>query len=83
MTVADTGIGIAPERFTEIFELFSQGDGSAAREQGGTGLGLASPSNWLSFTAGPSVWSRSAGVGSRFTFEPATQSDDPRDADPS
>lgn len=40
VSVIDTGIGIDPLKFNEIFEPFHQLDGSSTRKQGGTGLGL-------------------------------------------
>lgn len=40
ISIADTGIGISPERKARLFEAFSSIGGRAAREAGGHGLGL-------------------------------------------
>jgi signal transduction histidine kinase/ActR/RegA family two-component response regulator len=41
LTVADAGIGIAPELLSQVFERFVQGEQQLQRAAGGLGLGLA------------------------------------------
>jgi len=68
--VADTGIGIPPERQACLFQPFVQADDSIARRFGGTGLGL-SITRHLAESMGGSVTLQSApGEGSvfRLTF---------------
>ncbi len=68
ITVADTGIGIPEDHLDRIFESFEQGDGSTAREYGGTGLGLAVTKQLVELHGGK-IWVESTvGKGSRFTF---------------
>jgi signal transduction histidine kinase len=40
ISVADDGIGIAPDVLPHVFDLFAQADRSLARSQGGLGIGL-------------------------------------------
>ncbi len=67
-TVADTGVGIPPERMNRLFSPFYQGDDSTARKYGGAGLGL-NISKRLAEKMGGRIWAESRpGEGSRFFF---------------
>jgi len=67
-TVADTGIGIAPENIPIVFEEFRQVDSSLARQAEGTGLGLPISKRLVELHGGR-LWVESrVGVGSRFCF---------------
>jgi len=64
--VQDTGIGIAPENQTRVFEAFAQADEAATRKHGGTGMGLAVVRALTSLMGGTLHLESQPGVGSRF-----------------
>jgi len=67
-SVADTGIGIPPDKHRLVFEAFTQGDGSMTRRYDGTGLGLTIASRFVEMMGGR-IWLESAvGRGSTFHF---------------
>jgi two-component system phosphate regulon sensor histidine kinase PhoR len=66
-TVADSGIGIAPEHIPRLTERFYRVDRSRSRETGGTGLGLAIVKHALARHQGTLEVESRPGVGSRFT----------------
>ncbi|MES2901123.1 MAG: ATP-binding protein [Pseudomonadota bacterium] len=66
--VRDTGIGIALDKQTLIFEAFSQVDGSTTRQFGGTGLGLTICRRLVILMQGDLTVESEAGKGSVFSF---------------
>ena len=67
-SVADTGMGIEPEKQQLIFEAFAQADGSMSRKFGGTGLGLAISSRLVQMMGGRMWVASEVGQGSTFHF---------------
>ena len=66
--VADTGIGIPPDKIDSLFTEFKQTDATIASEYGGTGLGLSISKKFVEMHGGR-IWVESElGKGSTFFF---------------
>ena len=68
VSVRDEGIGIDPKHHEVIFEEFRQVDGTARREFGGTGLGLALVKKFIELQGGYVTVQSAPGKGSIFAF---------------
>ncbi|MGH8126663.1 MAG: response regulator [Rhodanobacteraceae bacterium] len=67
--ISDTGVGIAPELLTRIFDLFVQDDRELDRSQGGLGIGLAIVKQLIQLHGGEVVArSREPSAGSTFVI---------------
>ncbi|MCS6760052.1 MAG: ATP-binding protein [Candidatus Devosia euplotis] len=69
VSVTDTGCGIPSSFRSRIFSPFSQADASAARENGGTGLGLHIAKQMMEKMSGSLDYSSVEGVGSTFWID--------------
>ncbi|CDO72026.1 hypothetical protein BN946_scf184943.g61 [Trametes cinnabarina] len=71
--VSDTGIGIAKDKLTMIFDTFCQADGSTTREYGGTGLGLSISKRLVTLMQGHMWVESEVANGSKFFFTITSQ----------
>jgi len=67
VTVRDTGIGIATEQLSRIFEMFTQIDASLEKSQGGLGIGLTLARRLVDLHGG-SIHAHSDGLGKGSEF---------------
>jgi signal transduction histidine kinase/CheY-like chemotaxis protein len=67
-SVSDSGIGIAQEKLSSIFDSFTQANSDTSRKYGGTGLGLTISKQLVDLQGGRIGLESKAGIGTRFYF---------------
>ena len=73
LAVQDSGIGIAPEHLSRLFQNFSQADASIGGKYGGAGLGLSLSQQLCRLMGGDIAVESELGAGSTFTIRVPTE----------
>ncbi|HEX4095473.1 MAG TPA: ATP-binding protein, partial [Caulobacteraceae bacterium] len=69
LAVTDSGVGFDPARKEQLFERFTQADGSSTRRRGGSGLGLALARSCADLLGAELDCTSEPGRGSTFTLD--------------
>ncbi|MFW5712054.1 MAG: ATP-binding protein [Spirochaetota bacterium] len=69
LSVEDSGIGIPPDKLTEIFDAFTQAERAITNRYGGTGLGLSITRRLVHIMNGSIEVESTYGEGTQFTVE--------------
>ena len=75
--VKDTGIGIAQNKLSTIFDMFTQAGDDITRKYGGTGLGLSIARKLVELQGGIIKVESTLGVGTKFCFSIPFDNPDP------